>query len=77
MGMVTLFKGIDPSTIYLIAGILVVVAIVLSIVKRAIKLGIIILIIALAVSIFGPKGKDRQELGYSNVYDNMECMMKL
>ena len=68
-----MFKGIDPSIIFLIAGILMIVAIA----KKAIKIGIVILIIAIIISVFGPKSEDGQELSYSNIYNNVEYVIEI
>ena len=58
--MEPLLAELDIKLVYILAGILLVLA-VLAIIKKVVKLGIIILIVALAVTTLGPKAKQIQE----------------
>ena len=55
-----MLSQLDPKVVYIFVGVMIISA-VLAIIKKAIKIGIIVVIIALSVSTLGPMAKEFQD----------------
>lgn len=68
-----LIKVVDPKILY-IAGAILAISSIVAFIKKAVKLAIVVVIIAVAVSLLGPMVKNIQQKYDFNVVDEVKTV---